>query len=76
MSDVRHFTRLLTSAPRADKLLLLMTFGLTVFVDLVVAVNAGVVIAALLFMRRMAESVTCRSRCSAKRIRSTRRAST
>jgi sulfate permease, SulP family len=57
MSDVRHFSRLLTSAPRADKLLLLMTFLLTVFVDLVVAVNAGVVIAALMFMRQMAESV-------------------
>ena len=42
----------------SDKLLLLMTFGLTVFVDLVVAVNVGVVIAALLFMRRMAESVS------------------
>ena len=35
-----------------------MTFGLTVFVDLVVAVNVGVVLAALLFMRRMAESVS------------------
>jgi SulP family sulfate permease len=58
MSDIRHFSRLLTRAPRTDKLLLLMTFGLTVFVDLVVAVNAGVVIAALLFMRRMAETVS------------------
>jgi sulfate permease, SulP family len=57
MSDVPHFSRLLRTAPRADKLLLLITFGLTVFVDLVVAVNVGVVIAALLFMRRMAESV-------------------
>ena len=38
--------------------MLLVTFGLTVFVDLVVAVNVGVVIAALLFMRRMAESVS------------------
>ena len=55
MSDVRHFSRLLTRAPRSDRLVLLITFGLTVFVDLVVAVNVGVVIAALLFMRRMAE---------------------
>jgi SulP family sulfate permease len=37
--------------------LLLVTFALTVFVDLVVAVNVGVVLAALLFMRRMAEAV-------------------
>lgn len=58
MFDMRHVSRLLRSAPRADKLLLLITFGLTVFVDLVVAVNAGVVLAALLFMRRMAQSVS------------------
>ena len=58
MSDVRHFSRLLTRAPRSDRLVLLITFGLTVFVDLVVAVNVGVVIAALLFMRRMAETVS------------------
>ena len=58
MCDVRHFSRLLTRAPRSDRLVLLITFGLTVFVDLVVAVNVGVVIAALLFMRRMAESVS------------------
>jgi sulfate permease, SulP family len=58
MCDVRHFSRLLRRAPRSDRLVLLVTFGLTVFVDLVVAVNVGVVIAALLFMRRMAESVS------------------
>ena len=58
MSDVRHFGRLLRRAPRSDRIVLLVTFGLTVFVDLVVAVNVGVVIAALLFMRRMAESVS------------------
>ncbi len=58
MSDVRHFSRLLTRAARSDRLVLLITFGLTVFVDLVVAVNVGVVIAALLFMRRMAETVS------------------
>lgn len=58
MSDVRHFSRLLKRAPRSDKLVLLITFALTVFVDLVVAVNVGVVIAALLFMRRMAETVS------------------
>jgi SulP family sulfate permease len=58
MCDVRHFGRLLRRAPRSDRIVLLVTFGLTVFVDLVVAVNVGVVIAALLFMRRMAESVS------------------
>lgn len=48
------FFRLLR-APRRDVLVLLATFLLTVAVDLVVAIQAGVVLAALLFMRRMAE---------------------
>ena len=60
MSDVPHFLRVLRRAPLADKLLLAVTFLLTVFVDLVVAVNVGVVIAALLFMKRMSESVQVR----------------
>ena len=57
MSDLPHFMRVLLRAPVADRVLLLVTFLLTVFVDLVVAVNVGVVIAALLFMRRVSESV-------------------
>ena len=57
MSDLPHFLRMSRRAPAADRLLLLGTFLLTVFVDLVVAVNVGVVIAALLFMKRMSESV-------------------
>jgi len=57
MADAPHLIRLLRSSPRADRLLLLVTFVLTVFVDLVVAVNVGVVLAALVFMRRMAETV-------------------
>jgi len=57
MSDVPHFVGLLRKASRSDKALLLITFGLTVFVDLVVAVNVGVVLAALMFMRRMADTV-------------------
>ena len=58
MSDLRHFGRLLRHAAPSDRIVLVVTFGLTVFVDLVVAVNVGVVLAALLFMRRMAESVS------------------
>jgi SulP family sulfate permease len=57
MSDAKHFKRLLLHFPRADRAVLLITFGLTVFVDLVVAVNVGVVVATLLFMRRMASTV-------------------
>jgi len=57
MSELPHFLRLARGAPRADVAIMLLTFGLTVFVDLVVAVNVGVMLAALLFVRRMAESV-------------------
>ncbi len=57
MADAPHVLRVLRSAPRADRFLMVSTFVLTVFVDLVVAVNVGVVLAALLFMRRMAETV-------------------
>jgi sulfate permease, SulP family len=57
MSELPHIVRLLRGAPKADVGILLLTFFLTVFVDLVVAVNVGVILAALLFMRRMADSV-------------------
>ena len=57
MSEVRHVLRVLRGAPKVDVGILLLTFFLTVFVDLVVAVNVGVIFAALFFMRRMADSV-------------------
>ncbi len=58
MSEARHFIDLLRHAPVNDKVLLLITFLLTVFADLVIAVNVGVLLAALLFMKRMSETVT------------------
>ncbi len=42
-------------APRSDVVVMLLTFGLTVLVDLTVAVEVGLVSAAFLFMKRMAE---------------------
>lgn len=57
MSEARHFVRMTRTAPRADVGILLITFFLTVFSDLVVAVNVGVILAMLLFLRRMASSV-------------------
>jgi SulP family sulfate permease len=57
MSELPHVVRLLRGAPKVDVGILLLTFFLTVFVDLVVAVNVGVILAALFFMRRMADSV-------------------
>jgi SulP family sulfate permease len=58
MSELPHCIRLVRGSPVADVAVLLITFTLTVFVDLVVAVNVGVILAALLFMRRMATSVS------------------
>jgi SulP family sulfate permease len=60
MSEARHFVRMIKRAPRADVVILLVTFGLTVFADLVVAVNIGVILATLHFLRRMASSVEVR----------------
>ena len=57
MSEAPHFLKMVRRAPPADVVVLLVTFGLTVFVDLVVAVNIGVIIATLHFLRRMASSV-------------------
>lgn len=60
MSEWRVFRGLLRG-PRSDVLVLLTTFTLTVLVDLAVAIQVGVVLAALLFMRRMAEVTQIRS---------------
>jgi len=60
MSQVRHVVRMVRRAPRADVAILLVTLLLTVFTDLVMAVNIGVVLAMLHFLRRMAESVVVR----------------
>ncbi|MDZ5737191.1 SulP family inorganic anion transporter [Pseudomonas asiatica] len=57
MSELKHFKRMLQRAPKADIAILLVTFTLTVFSDLVIAVNIGVILAMLQFMRRMASSV-------------------
>src|SRR5258706_10010516 len=58
MSELPHVARLVRTAPKTDVAVLLLTFLLTVFVDLVVAVNVGVIVAALFFMRRMADAVS------------------
>jgi len=55
MSEI-HKIRHLMSAPVGDRVLLLLTLGLTVAVDLTVAIGVGVVLAAILFMHRMAEN--------------------
>ena len=53
MSERKSFAMILRS-PKSDVAVLLATFLLTVFVDLTVAIQAGLFLAMLLFMRRMA----------------------
>ena len=57
MSELHRFTHMVRTAPKPDVAVLLITFLLTVFADLVIAVNIGVMLAALLFMKRMSEAV-------------------
>lgn len=54
MSEARHFVRLARVAPGSDVMVMLTCFGLTVLFDMVVAVTLGVMLAALMFMKRMA----------------------
>ncbi len=55
MSEARHFAHVLRIAPRSDTVVLLTCFALTIVFDMVISVSVGVVLAALLFMRRMVE---------------------
>lgn len=55
MSEWRHFVHLLKTAPKSDIIVLVLTFVLTVMFDLVVAIGVGIVLAAMLFMKRMSE---------------------
>ncbi len=60
MSEWRNFSRQLR-APRADVVVLVTTFLLTVIVDLTVALQVGMVLAAFLFLKRMAEVTNVQS---------------
>lgn len=60
MSEWRNFKRQLR-APRSDVVVLITTFLLTVVVDLTVALQVGMVLAAFLFMKRMAEVTNVQS---------------
>ncbi|MEO8504693.1 MAG: C4-dicarboxylic acid transporter DauA [Acidobacteriota bacterium] len=70
MGEPRHVLRMLRAAPKSDVLLLLLCLFLTVVFDMVVSVTVGVLVGALLFMRRMAE-VSGGSVLAEHRLRST-----
>jgi len=55
MSEAKHFVHSLKTSPKSDTLVLLTCFTLTVVFDMVIAVSVGIVLASLLFMRRMAD---------------------
>ena len=55
MSEIRKFAKICKISPKSDIFILLLTFGLTVIFDLVVAIAIGIVLASILFMKRMAD---------------------
>ena len=55
MSEWRKFLHLLKTAPKSDILVLVTTFVLTIVFDLVVAIEVGIIMAAILFMKRMSD---------------------
>lgn len=55
MSEWREFIELIKTSPKSDIIVLVTTFLLTVIFDLVIAIEVGIVVSALLFMKRMAE---------------------
>ncbi|MBP1757057.1 MAG: sulfate permease, SulP family, partial [Firmicutes bacterium] len=55
MSEWREFVNLLKKSPKSDILVLVATFSLTVIFDLVVAIEAGILMAAILFVKRMSD---------------------
>lgn len=60
MSERERFVWLL-KGPRSDAAVLIATFALTVFTDLTIAVQTGMVLAAILFIKRMSEVTSIRS---------------
>ena len=61
MCQWRPFFHLCKTAPKSDIIVLVTTFVLTVVFDLVVAIEVGMVLACLLFMKRMSEESSVRS---------------
>ncbi|MBR5783353.1 MAG: STAS domain-containing protein [Clostridia bacterium] len=55
MSEWKRFVRVINTAPKSDSLVMVITFILTVMFDLVIAIEVGMVLAAMLFLKRMSE---------------------
>jgi sulfate permease, SulP family len=63
MAEIESFRHLM-SGPIGDRMVLLVTFGLTVAFDLTLAIEVGLVMASFLFMHRMSEVVAVQSHVS------------
>ena len=61
MCQWRTFVHLIKTAPKSDIIVLISTFVLTVIFDLVVAIEIGMVLACLLFIKRMSEETHAES---------------
>ena len=61
MCEWRQFVKICKTAPKSDILVLVITFVLTVVFDLVVAIEVGMLIAVVLFMKRMADVARIRT---------------
>ncbi len=55
MCQWRTFTELVKTAPKSDIAVLILTFLLTIVFDLVIAIEIGLLVAVLLFMKRMSD---------------------
>ncbi|PPC83791.1 MAG: sodium-independent anion transporter [Methylotenera sp.] len=71
MSEIHRFSNMVRTAPKADVVVLIITFLLTILTDLVLAVNIGVMLAALLFMKRMSEAVSIKQQTVEELIKET-----
>lgn len=60
MSEWRQFARIVKTAPKSDVLVLVLTFLLTVVFDLVIAIEVGLVLTCVLFMKRMSDTTKLR----------------
>ena len=58
MSEYKKFIKTVKTAPKSDIVVMVITFGLTVIFDLVIAIEVGMILAAMLFMKRMSEETT------------------
>ncbi|MBQ7957434.1 MAG: sulfate permease [Clostridia bacterium] len=55
MSEWKKFVHIVKTAPKSDILVMVITFALTIIFDLVIAIEVGMILAVLLFIKRMSE---------------------